>query len=115
MQAIFDRIRNFDSAHVGYAGRKSSNYTAAEEMWENSSAEDLVEIAEKNVNPAVRCYALEGILRDKNKRVKVVDSLPELIDKLKGDRTEIVSMSGCCMMKTTVGENCTELVNRYHV
>ena len=83
-------------------------------MWENSSTEDLVEIAENNVKPSVRCYALEGILRDKTKWAKVADSLPELIAKLKGDRMEIVSMSGCCMMITTVGETCTELVNRYH-
>ena len=46
-------------------------------MWEIASAEDLIEIA-GNANPVVRCYALEGILRDKNKIVKVTDSLPEL-------------------------------------
>lgn len=113
MQGIFDRIRNFDSECTGFVGSKSSNYKAAEEMWEKSSAEDLVEIARNNANPAVRCYALEGILRDKNMSVKVADSLPELIDKLKGDQAECESMAGCCMMESTVADICTGLVNRY--
>lgn len=106
----FRRIDSFDSKKTGFAGTKSQNYCLAEFMWKISSAEDLVEIASDNsYQPAVRCYALQGILKDKKNCEKVADSLPELEDKLRSDYTECVSFEGCCGGTTTVSEICYEL------
>lgn len=100
-----DKVTQFDDLATGVAGSKSGNYLAFEaEVERGDKAAPLFEELLKSGPPAARLYAAVGLWNLDKARGKAA------LESLTADTSEVDRMSGCMVMRTTVGATAKEIL-----
>merc|ERR1711879_335120 len=89
---ILDLVRDvngFDGSATGFVGSKSSNYLAAEKLWDSASITELSNLAISHPSAAVRCYAVEGLCRHGTSNNEAVSALSSIKTKIFSDESMV--------------------------
>ena len=87
----------YESAHVGYAGVKSTQYTRFEKLLTLATEQELIELASLDANAVVRLYALQAL---HHKKVAITDGL---LKRFAQDTAHVQTLNGCIGGKLNVG------------